>query len=82
MFALMSALGHERFNIIGWSDGGNIAVIMAAERPERVAKLVVFGGQSFLTAEEIAALNNIRNDFRLVTARRRSDARGLWRWAG
>jgi valacyclovir hydrolase len=60
MFALMSALGHERFCILGWSDGANIATIMAAETPERVAKLVVFGGQSFLTAEEIAALNNIR----------------------
>jgi len=60
MFALMSALGHERFSIMGWSDGGNVAVIMAAQQPARVAKLVVFGGQSFLTAEEIAAFNNIR----------------------
>src|ERR1700733_746411 len=60
MFALMSALGHERFSVIGWSDGGNIAVIMAAEHPERVARLVVFGGQSFLTPEEIAAFNHIR----------------------
>jgi valacyclovir hydrolase len=60
MFALMSALGHQRFSVIGWSDGGNVAVIMAAQHPERVAKLVTFGGQSFLTAEEIAALNNIR----------------------
>lgn len=60
MFALMSALGHDRFSIIGWSDGGNVAVIMAAEHPERVAKLVVFGGQSYLTAEEIAAFNHIR----------------------
>src|ERR1700761_3932450 len=54
MFALMSALGHDRFSIIGWSDGANIATIMAATRPEWVARLVVFGGQSFLTAEEIA----------------------------
>ena len=60
MFALMSALGHERFSIIGWSDGGNVAVIMAAGQPERVAKLVVFGGQSYLTAGEISAFNNIR----------------------
>lgn len=60
MFALMSALGQERFAIMGWSDGANIATIMAAEKPERVAKLVVFGGQSFLTAEEIAAFNAIR----------------------
>jgi valacyclovir hydrolase len=60
MFALMTALGHDRFAIIGWSDGGNIAAIMAATHPERVSKLVVFGGQSFLTAEEIAAFNDIR----------------------
>src|SRR5579871_5291235 len=51
MFALMSDLGHVRFSILGWSDGGNVAVIMAAACPERVAKLVVFGGQSYLTAE-------------------------------
>ena len=61
MFALMSALGHDRFSIMGWSDGGNVAAIMAATGPEHVLKLVVFGGQSFLTAEEIAAFNNIRN---------------------
>jgi valacyclovir hydrolase len=60
MFALMSALGHEQFSIIGWSDGANIGTIMAATRPERVSRLVVFGGQSFLTAEEITAFNDIR----------------------
>ena len=60
MFALMAGLGHRRFAIMGWSDGANIATIMAAQQPERVRKLVVFGGQSFLTAEEIAAFNAIR----------------------
>ena len=60
MFALMSSLGHRRFSVVGWSDGGNVAVIMAAREPDHVSKLVVFGGQSFLTAEEIAALNAIR----------------------
>jgi len=60
MFALMTSLGHERFSIIGWSDGANIATIMAAQHPEGVARLVVFGGQSFLTAQEITAFNDIR----------------------
>jgi len=60
MFALMSGLGHRYFAIMGWSDGANIATIMAAQQPERVTRLVVFGGQSFLTAEEIAAFNDIR----------------------
>ena len=60
MFALMAGLGHERFGILGWSDGANIAAIMAAQKPESVMKLVMFGGQSFLTAEEIAVFNTIR----------------------
>jgi valacyclovir hydrolase len=60
MFALMSALGHERFAVMGWSDGANIAVLMAAKKPQTVTKLVVFGGQSFLTPEEIEAFNAIR----------------------
>ena len=60
MLALMSALGHARFSIMGWSDGANIAAIMSAEKPECVERLVMFGGQSCLTAEEIAALNAIR----------------------
>jgi valacyclovir hydrolase len=60
IFALMASLGYERFAAMGWSDGANIATIMAAEKPERVAKLVLFGGQSFLTAEEITAFNAIR----------------------
>src|ERR1700733_744704 len=60
MFALMAALGHARFSLMGWSDGANIAAIMAAEKPDRIDRLVVFGGQAFLTAEEIAAFNGIR----------------------
>jgi len=59
MFALMSALGHQQFSVMGWSDGANIATIMAAEKPQTVTKLVVFGGQSFLTAEEIEAFKAI-----------------------
>ena len=60
MFALMSALGHQQFSVMGWSDGANIAVLMAAKKPQTVTKLVVFGGQSFLTSEEIEAFNAIR----------------------
>jgi len=60
MFALMAGLGHRRFSIMGWSDGANVAAIMAAQGPAQVERLVVFGGQSFLTAEEITAFNSIR----------------------
>ena len=60
MFALMDSLGHRRFSVMGWSDGANVGAIMAALRPERVERLVMFGGQSFLTPEDIATFNTIR----------------------
>jgi valacyclovir hydrolase len=50
------------FPIMGWSDGANIGTIMAALQPERVQRLVVFGGQSFLTSEDIATFKAIRRD--------------------
>jgi valacyclovir hydrolase len=60
MFALMDSLGYQRFSLMGWSDGANVGAIMAAQRPERVERLVMFGGQSFLTPEDIATFNTIR----------------------
>lgn len=38
-FGLMSALGHERFHVVGASMGGMIAQTMALGRPERLATL-------------------------------------------
>jgi valacyclovir hydrolase len=60
MLALMDALGHRHFSILGWSDGANAGTIMAAIAPQRVEKLAVFGGNAFLTAEEIEAFRAIR----------------------
>jgi valacyclovir hydrolase len=60
MFALMDRLGHARFAIMGWSDGANVGAIMAAQQPDRVERLVLFGGQSFLTSEDVATFTAIR----------------------
>jgi len=60
MLALMSALGHAHFYVLGWSDGANVAALMAAQAPRRIDSLVMFGGQSFLTREEIDGFNAIR----------------------
>src|SRR5262249_18537011 len=60
MFELMDRLDYERSSIIGWSDGANVGTIMAALQPRRVERLVVFGGQSFLTSEDIATFKAIR----------------------
>ena len=61
MLALMTALGHDEFSIAGWSDGANIGVLMAAKCPERIRRLVIWGGNSYLSAEEIAAFQAMRS---------------------
>jgi valacyclovir hydrolase len=61
VLALMSALGHGDFTVFGWSDGANIGTIMAATSPQRVQRLVVWGGNSYLSAEEIAAFQAMRS---------------------
>ncbi len=61
ILALMKALGHHRFIVFGWSDGANAGAIMAAKAPERIRKLVVWGGNAYLTAEEITAFQAMRS---------------------
>lgn len=41
--AFMDKLGIEKSNILGFSDGGNIALIFALKYPERVEKLILNG---------------------------------------
>jgi haloacetate dehalogenase len=41
LVALMRALGHERFAVVGHDRGARVAYRMALDHPERVAKLVV-----------------------------------------
>jgi pimeloyl-ACP methyl ester carboxylesterase len=42
--ALMDALGIERAHFVGYSDGANIAMLLALAHPERVARLVLVSG--------------------------------------
>lgn len=41
--AFMEALGIESAHMVGWSDGGNVALELALSRPELVTKLVLIG---------------------------------------
>ncbi len=43
VLAVMDHLKLERASFVGWSDGGEIALKIAIEHPERVAKLFVYG---------------------------------------
>jgi pimeloyl-ACP methyl ester carboxylesterase len=41
--ALLTRLGVDRADVVGWSDGGIIGLLLAARHPERVRKLAVSG---------------------------------------
>jgi class 3 adenylate cyclase len=47
--AVMDAAGSERAAIAGWSEGAALAALFAATYPDRVEKLVLYGGYPKLT---------------------------------
>ena len=59
--AILTSLQKDRTNIMGWSDGANAAVLLAAKYPHQVEKLCIFGGNSFITQEDVDAYEMTRN---------------------
>lgn len=59
--ALMAALGHKKYAVMGWSDGAISAVMHAASHASAVEKLVIFGGNAFFTQEDIDAFEDTRD---------------------
>lgn len=41
---LIAALGYEKANVLGWSIGGDIALSLVVNYPERVSKLISYAG--------------------------------------
>jgi len=41
--AFMQAIGVGRPDLIGWSDGGNIALDLAINHPERIGRMAITG---------------------------------------
>jgi valacyclovir hydrolase len=61
MIALTTALGIDKFRIMGWSDGANAGALLAVKYPERVQQLVVWGGNSFISEQEIEKFRSMRS---------------------
>lgn len=57
----MRSLGFDQFSVLGFSAGANIAVIMAANEPEVIKKMVIWGGTPFITEEDVKRSVPIRN---------------------
>jgi class 3 adenylate cyclase len=44
--AVMDAVGLERTHVLGWSEGGPLAILLAVSHPERVVSLTLYGTQA------------------------------------
>jgi len=93
--ALMAALGHEKYGVMGWSDGAISSVFLAASNRPQVAGLVMFGGNSYLSKEDIEAFEATRDVEKSWSKRMKAthvptygdDLQGMWgsavdAWAG
>ncbi|XP_023309226.2 valacyclovir hydrolase [Lucilia cuprina] len=58
---LMKALNRPKFSIVGWSDGGITGLIAAGRYRDNVEKLIIWGAGAYLNADEVKALENIRD---------------------
>lgn len=58
---LMKNLGFSKFSLLGWSDGANTACIIAGEYPDVVDSLVIWGGNAYVTKEELSTYESIRD---------------------
>lgn len=58
--ALMDAIGCNSYAVGGWSDGAIIGLLLTLKRPQKVAKLVIWGGNAYLTPDDIEAYEKTR----------------------
>ena len=59
--ALMQSLSFKKYSILGWSDGGVSAIILAALFPESVEKLIIWGSNAYVTKEDIELFEKTRD---------------------
>ena len=63
-FALLDALGVGRLSLVGHSDGGSIALLMAAQQPERIQRVVVVAAHIYYEPKTAAALKMVARNAR------------------
>lgn len=59
--ALMAELGCGAYAVGGWSDGAIISMLLTLAHPQRVTKLAIWGGNAYITEEDIQGYENTRS---------------------
>ena len=54
-------IGYDKYSVLGWSDGGTLALILAGKYPSVIERIVVWGSYSFLTKHDIDLREAIRD---------------------
>ncbi|KAG8037804.1 hypothetical protein G9C98_006015 [Cotesia typhae] len=57
----MKMLGFAKFSLVGWSDGGITSLILAANYPQSVQKMVVYGSNAFILPHEMKTYESTKN---------------------
>ena len=62
MTALLDQLGIDHYSVVGWSDGGNVALALAMAQPERVDRVVAIGANARADGVIDGVLDGIDDD--------------------
>lgn len=55
----MTELGIEKYSLMGWSDGGITALILAAKHQKKVDKLVIWGSNAYVCKSDIDMIHKV-----------------------
>lgn len=58
---LMKVLGHSKYSLLGWSDGGITAMLLAAKYSECIDHMVVWGANATVTEQDVQLYEKIRD---------------------
>ncbi len=56
---LLHELGVQKADVLGWSDGGIVGLLLARDRPDLVGRLVAISANAALTSEPPAVVNRV-----------------------
>ena len=54
-------LSAQQYYLLGWSDGGATAMILAARYPDKVRKLIIWGANAYVTEEDMELYEKLRD---------------------
>jgi len=60
LFSKITAPG-EKYSVIGWSDGGITALVLAADYGHKVNRLVVWGCNAFISEKDAELAESVRD---------------------